>query len=488
MSSRENAMKPRTVGVAFAAGISLAAGLCTVGAAQAAAGSESPGQSLTLAEAIERALGHDPKTQAAQARLEEATATRQSTLGNYGPRLQVDGTLFYWNEPHDMVVVSPSTLGSMDLSTVPAGLLPLLGQLAQPIRFRDERTAQLQVSAIQPITPLYSVHQGQKAARQGEIAAEHQRRQNQRETTYRATEAYYRVLAAQHLCRVADESVATLRAHLDQARQFRDADMLGLDEYLAVEVEVGNAVENQIKANTQRQLATAALATLMGWTQATPFTLTDIADNAEPPAPPSLDDARRSGLDKRSEIATLEALAQASRDQAKIAWWQLTPQMSAVGRYQRSSGTVMNNLNEWMVGGVLAWNLWDWGSTYYKARAAEAQTRQVLARQGDAKDLIGLEIQQRFLAIDAARERLEVARMTSRQAEESMRVARMKFEQHTVPSTTVLDAETRLSRAQTSRIQAQYDLILALASLRLSMGEGVQATVLPSELVVSQPR
>ena len=148
----------------------------------------------------------------------------------------------------------------------------------------------------------------------------------------------------------------------------------------------------------------------------------------------------------------------------------------------------MNNPNEWFVGGVLSWSLWDWGATYYKARAAEAQARQVAAREGDAKDAIDLEITQRFLAIEAARERLNVARMTLRQATEAMRVARMKFEQHTVPSTTVLDSQMRLSRAQANRIYAQYELILAVAALRLSMGEGVPATVLPDELVISQPR
>lgn len=457
-------------------------------AARADAMNESPGAVLTLAEVIQRTLQHDPKGQAAQARIEEARATHDSALGNYGPRLQADGTLFYWNQPHEMTVVDKRSLSGIDATTMPPALLPLLAQIANPIRFRDERTSQLQLSVIQPITPLYAVHQGQRAARQGEVAAAHQRQQTEREATYRATEAYYRILAAQHLYKVAEESVATLRAHLEQAKQFRDADMLGLDDYLAVEVELGNAVENQIKAKTQRQLATAALATMMGWGSGPDFILVDVPESFEPPLPPSLPQARQSGLDHRSEIASLQAMAEASQDQARMAWWQLTPQVSALARYQHTTGTAMNNTNEWLVGGVLSWNLWDWGSTYYKARAAEAQVRQVRARESDAKDLIDLEIQQRFLAIEAARERLNVARMTLRQAEEAMRVARMKFEQHTVPSTTVLDSQTRLTRSQANRIQAQYELILTLAALRLSMGEGMQATVLPSELVASPAR
>jgi outer membrane protein len=479
-------MNRKSAAMASVVGILPLASLWLGSTGLAATADEAQGKILSLGEVIQRSLNHDPKAQGTQARLEEATATRQSAAGNYGPKLQVDGTLFYWNEPHDFLAVDSS---SLDLSAVPSTLLPILqpliGELAKPIRFRDQWTSQLQVSVVQPITQLYSVHHGHQAAREGEVAAQHQREQSQREVIYRATEAYYRLLTAQHLYQVAEESVVTLTAHLEQAKQYRDADMLGLDEYLAVEVELGNAVENQIKARTQRQLARAALATLMGWTDALPFTLTDVDENAEPPLPPSLDNARGSGLDHRSEIASLQAMAKASHEQSKMAWWQLTPQLSALGRYQHTTGTAMNNTNEWFVGGVLSWNLWDWGTTYYKARAAEAQARQVAAREVDAKDLIGLEITQRFLAIEAARERLNVARMTLRQATEAMRVVRMKFEQHTVPSTTVLDSQTRLSRAQANRIYAQYELILSVAALRLSMGEGVPATVLPEELVIS---
>jgi outer membrane protein len=461
---------------------SVTAMLAVYPASEAVAGDEkgTGDSSLTLAQAIERALAHDPRSQGAQARLDEATATRDSTLGNFGPRVQIDGTLFYWSAPHDMQIVEP---GSVDLSAIPPSLAPLLAKVAQPIRFRDDRTAQVQVSLVQAITPLYSVQHGQRAARHGEEAAEHARQQNQRETTFRVTDAYYRVLAAQHLCQVADEAVTTLTAHLEQAKVYRDAEMLGLDEYLAVEVELGNAVENQIKAKTQRRLARAALATLMGWKESTSFVLADVPEDAEPPLPSSIDDSRKAGLAGRSELASLSAMAQASREQAKVAWWQLTPQVSALARYQHTSGTALNNPNEWFVGGVLAWNLWDWGATYYKARAAEAQVRQVQARAADAADLIDLEIQQRFLAIEAARERLKVTRLTLRQAQEAMRVARMKFEQHTVPSTTVLDSQTRLSRAEVNRVQAQYELIVAVASLRLSMGEGVSPTVLLDELL-----
>lgn len=463
----------------------LSCALAAPDAARAAANDETGGTVLTLDEVIRRTVGHDPKTRAADASIDEARFTRQGVAASYGPKLQADGTLFRWSSPRDMTVLDASTLNT---SALPPALLPLLSDLAKPIRFRDPWTSQLQLSLIQPITPLYSVHHGQKAARQAEIAASHQREQRERDAVYRATEAYYHVLAAQHLVQTATEAVATLTAHLDQAKQYREADMLGLDEYLAVEVELGNAVENQIKARLQLQWTRAALATLMGWAGSTRFALADIDENAEPPLPALLETAREKGLANRSEIAALHAMAEASHEQAKVAWWQLSPQVSVLARYQHTTGSALDDRNEWFAGGVLSWSLWDWGASYYKARAAEAQERQLQARESDAKDLIDMEITQRFLAIESARERLKVARMTQHQALEALRIARMKFDERTVASTAVLDAQTRLSRAQGNRINAQYDLILAVAALRLSTGEGQPATVLPSELVSSEER
>lgn len=447
---------------------------------------ETSENTLTLPVAIERALARDPKARGGRARQDEAQATRQSARGQYGPKLQVDANIFYWNEPHDFYAVDPSQL---NLSTVPpallTGLAPVLGALTQPIRFRDQLTAQAQVTLLQPITPLYSVYQGQQAGQAAEDAAEHQTRQTERELAFRVTEAYYRLLMARHLLDVADSAVATLRAHWDQAKQYRDAELLGQDEFLAVEVELGNAVENQIKARASLQMANTLLAVLIGAPLDQPCTVVDVPDDAEPPAPGKLDELRDNATHERSEIAALKAAAQASHAQGKAAWWQLTPQLSALARYQHTKGSALNSPDELFAGAVLSWNIWDWGATYYKARAAEAQTRQAHARTAEVQDLVRLEITQRALTIDAARERLRVAQSALRHANEALRVSRLKFEQHTISSTAVLDAQTRASRAEANRINAQYELIIAVAALRLAAGENVTPTVLPSELQVA---
>jgi outer membrane protein TolC len=470
---------PRAFVIASIAGQLIGQGGLRAQAAESAA-------PLTLPVAIERALQRDPKAHAARARQDEALATRQSVRGQYGPKLQVDANVFYWNEPHDFSAVDTSHL---NLSTIPPTLMtslaPLLGTLSQPIRFRDQLTAQAQATLVQPITPLYSVYQGSRAAQAGEQATEHQARQAERELTFRVTEAYYRLLMARHLSAVADSAVATLRAHWDQAKQYRDAEMLGQDEFLAVEVELGNAVENQIKARAGLQMANTLLAVLIGAPLDQPCTVVDVPDDVEPPAPGNLDDLRDNATHERSEIAALKAATEASRAQGKAAWWQLTPQLSALARYQHTKGSAMNSPDELFAGAVLSWNVWDWGATYYKARAAEAQVRQAQARTAEVEDLVRLEITQRALTIDAARERLRAARSALRQANEALRVSRLKFEQHTVSSTAVLDAQTRFSRAEANRINAQYELIIAVAALRLAMGENVTPAVLPTELQVA---
>jgi outer membrane protein len=437
---------------------------------------------LTLPTAIDRALAHDPRLRQAEARVAEAQATRKSVRGAYGPRLQLDANALYWFEPSKVRIIDPAKL---DLSSVPELFQPMLSGLVDQISVIDVReraTYQVQVGLVQPLTQLYSVYHGHAAAQHGEAAAASGVVAMRREVTFRVTEAYYRVVMAERVAEVAQEAVATLDAHVADAARFREAGLIGPDELLAAEVEAGNAREALIRARNGVALARAALASLMGAPLDQPFALAPVPEDGEPPAPPDTPTAQAAARRARPELAALRALAGAATEQHKVARWQLTPQVSAVARYQYQKGVLLEPTNEVFAGAVLSWNLWDWGGTYYRARAAEAVTRQAESRVREAEDLIALEVTQRRLAIDAARERLAVGRVAERQAAEALRVARQKFEQHVVGSTAVLDAQTRRSRAQASRIGAQHELIVAVAALRYAMGSGASPTVLPTEL------
>lgn len=78
---------------------------------------------------------------------------------------------------------------------------------------------------------------------------------------------------------------------------------------------------------------------------------------------------------------------------------------------------------------------------------------------------------QRYLAYESARARLEVAEKAREQAEENLRLEKLRFAQSISTSTDVLDAQTRLTHAESNLVSARTDIWIALAGTRLALGQ-----------------
>jgi outer membrane protein len=451
--------------------------------------SEPPGPRIDLEQAISRALANHPRLRGAQAKLDEARAARKSARAHYAPKVQLEAHLLRWDVPSRISVLDAASVDLSGLSAPFQSLMgPLLAAVTKPLEVRHQTTGQVSISLAQPLTPLYSVHQGHQMATLGEKAAKHALIAKRRDVVYQTTEAYYRLLQAQAVATVAREAVDTLTAHLADARKLREAGLIGPDDVLTADVELASAREALIRAQDGVSLARSALATLVGAPVDAPLEIVPVPEGEPPGAPLPLSSAEDEAIRSRPELKALRAQSAIAKSATRIAWWKLTPQISLVARYQRTEGNILQQPNESFIGGMLHWNLWDWGATYHEARATEAREHEARARLCDAEDLVRLEVKQRFLGLDSARARLAVAAAAERQAEEALRVARLKFQHQTVASTAVLDAQTRLSRARASRVAAHYDRIVALAALRRALGESFAPTVLPRELAGATPR
>jgi outer membrane protein TolC len=85
--------------------------------------------------------------------------------------------------------------------------------------------------------------------------------------------------------------------------------------------------------------------------------------------------------------------------------------------------------------------------------------------------MIALEVRQRWLELQTARQRVEVARQTTALADENLRVARGRYQQHVGTNTEVLDAETLRVQAYTNLFDSTYQAVLAGLRLRRATGD-----------------
>ncbi|MDP8221749.1 MAG: TolC family protein [Candidatus Lernaella stagnicola] len=420
---------------------------------------------LSLTEAINLAMRNNHKIQIAQTQVYQADAEARSTAARFFPILKADGHALWWNDAYeidvmDFVEVDPAIQVLVDY---------IIGDLP-PIELRSDMTTEFNLTAIQPITPLFKVYQGYQAGRAAKTARQAMARRTRREITLKTIQAYYQLLSVLEMRDVAQAAVDTISAHVDQAQEFAKQEFIGRHELLTAEVELASAQEMLIRAKSGVSLASSALAHVMGLPLDVELTLTDRHIEVPGGLPDSLDDAQRLADLKRDELIALRAKAKATERLEKLAYWGLTPDLAAVGRYSYHDGNLLHEEEEMFAGLTMEWNFWEWGRQWHTAKAAGWRHRRANLEAIEAAQLVRLQVKQQFLRLDSARQRLAVMDKAVARATEALRICQLRFEENLDTSIDVMDAQTRLTKAKADRIKAEYDVLTGKSELLLATG------------------
>ena len=99
------------------------------------------GRRMTIDECIAVAVQRNPDALSSELEVRAAEAARAGTMGEFGPKLRLEGNALQWNSPFDVVFAPPGTPGP-----------------TPPIRVRDAFSWIGTASLIQPITPIYAIY------------------------------------------------------------------------------------------------------------------------------------------------------------------------------------------------------------------------------------------------------------------------------------------------------------------------------------------
>ncbi|MGD9498731.1 MAG: TolC family protein, partial [Armatimonadota bacterium] len=117
-----------------------------------------------------------------------------------------------------------------------------------------------------------------------------------------------------------------------------------------------------------------------------------------------------------------------------------------------------------------------------KVESAQAQLNAARLRVEQVKEQTALAVVQQFLAVQEARETITTAEQGLVEARERRRMAQLRYREGLGTGIEVIDADTALSAAEASLVNAEYDLQLAVTRLRSAMG----VVELPSQEVEMQ--
>lgn len=304
--------------------------------------------------------------------------------------------------------------------------------------------------------------------------------------------AYYDVLLALEQITVHTASVKLLENEVeDQQRRYK-AGTVPRFNVLRAEVQLANERPLLIQAKNSYRIAKNNLSNLLGYNlprdvwEDIPLDLSDTLDAA--PYTVDLPSAIARALQYRTELIALrkgEALQQLGIVNARAGYKPMLQVFAGYNwfnaQYAIPPVTPPLALNQdyqgYDVGAQISWDIFDGLLTHGKVMQARADYEKSKNDLADESRQIELQVRTAYSDFVEAREVLDSQKTVLAEAEEALREARARFDAGTGTQLDVLDAETSLTQARATNVQALHDYDTARAQLERAMGEDMIQTV-----------
>jgi outer membrane protein len=302
------------------------------------------------------------------------------------------------------------------------------------------------------------------ARRLAEVAQEDVELQRQG-VTFLVKQNFILINFAQRLIRVQEQSLERADLNLRSARGFFEVGTRPKSDVARAEVDVANAKVDLIRARNAERVARVALNTAMGIPADTPTQVQDILFYQQM----QLDSKQlqAQALDQRPEYKQVRLRVSQAEAQLRRANRDFLPDVTGHGTY----GGVRNDLNEvWEIGVALTWNLFDGGNMIAQVREKRSLLDSARAQVKVTELNIAQEVEQTYLVVNEAQERIAASQTAVASAQENFRLAQGRFDAGVGTILELTDAQLFLTQAQNTEAQALADYRVALAALERATG------------------
>jgi outer membrane protein TolC len=266
---------------------------------------------------------------------------------------------------------------------------------------------------------------------------------------------------------VAEASLARSQLNLRSAQGFFDVGTKPKSDVTKAEVEVANAQVALIRARNQVRLAETTLANALGLEATAPVQIQDILTYE----PVALDAQAllAEALGNRPELVEARAQIDVARAQLAGARANYLPTLSASGSYGGASTDP--TLHEvWSIAATLSWNLFQGFFTNYQVRETTALVEVARANYNNQELLVRLDVEQAYLSVVEAAERIGATKVAVESAQENLRLAQGRYDAGVGTILDLTDAQLALTNAEADQIRALTDYRTGLATLERVVG------------------
>jgi len=269
---------------------------------------------------------------------------------------------------------------------------------------------------------------------------------------------------------VLQQALENNTANLDVVQKKFDQGLVSEYEVLRARVERSNLLPQIIEAESNVRLSEKRLKSYIGIDLEEPVRIdADAADTSITGLPP-VADLIATALSRRPEVVqsdTLELIAQKGVNVARADYWPTLDAFTAYNWQSQSDRFTLkeNNSRSWTAGLTLSYPIFEGGRTRAKVGASKAQYNQAKLSSLQVRDNVRLEVEAAYDRLLQAKKSLDIQGNTIAQAEEGLRIARLRYESGVGTQLEVLSAQTALTSAQQALAEALFGFRSARAGL-----------------------
>jgi outer membrane protein TolC len=294
---------------------------------------------------------------------------------------------------------------------------------------------------------------------------------------------YFTLLLAKRLVEVNVAALDRAAVNLRSAQGFFQVGTQPKSFVTRAEVDVANARVDVIRAQNAVNLSRVALNTAMGIAVNAPTEVKDIL--AYQQFPMRREDLVAEAIRSRPEYRGAKAQADAADATVRQTFRDFFPNLVGSGTYgitgttgapalstggNRTTTGFADSGNEWQIGLSLNWSIFDGGGKVSRYKEAKANLEAAQARVRDTELSVWQSVEQSYLNLSAAAERIGAAQKAVESAEENYQLARGRFDAGVANIIELTDAQLALTQAQSTYATTLADYRVSIAALERALG------------------
>jgi outer membrane protein TolC len=412
---------------------------------------------LTSAQAVTQVMATSPDLDRTKTLLLDAQGGAMQAMSALVPRLDLLGRYSR---------LSPVDSPTFDIPTIGTLTFPSLTQ-----QFASDATLMYSFTdSLAEALPAY------RAAKKNKVAAGYQLEAERNNVAFNARQAYYEFARAEAGLGVAKFALEAAESQRKETEALVQAGSAARVDLLRVEAQQEAARVAVERAKLGLQVTMRALQALMHTDE--PPTLGEDLSGPVANIPAESEEAlKEQAFRDRPDLLALRTYIEASKHQLRSAIGGRLPDLLIRGSAQYSNPNLrvfpQRDRFEptWEAGAVIRWSPNDTTRAQGRAKQLQAELERAHADVISLQDAIRVEVAEGYHGMLAAHAAMESARLGLAASREGYRVTREQLQAGIVNTTTLLQAQSELIRAQVDVVDSAIGLRVSHAQLRRAIGE-----------------